>query len=58
MDRLHVIHSYSCQHVKLANDRMTRYDRLDNSVGYQEGDQLWLYRLTRSKGKSPKIQPS
>jgi hypothetical protein len=27
------------------------YDRLANSAGYQEGDQVWLYRSTQTKGK-------
>jgi hypothetical protein len=43
----------------MASDRMkTRYDKLANSAGYQEGDRVWLYRPTRTKGKSPKIQSS
>jgi hypothetical protein len=33
-----------------------RYDPLANSAGYQEGDRVWLYRPTRRKGKSPKLQ--
>jgi hypothetical protein len=36
----------------------TRYDKLANSAGYQEGDRVWLYRPTRTKGKSPKLQSS
>jgi hypothetical protein len=59
VDHLHDIHSYVRQHLKLARDRMkTRYDKLTNSTGYQEGDSVWLYRPTRTKGKSPKLQSS
>jgi hypothetical protein len=36
----------------------TRYDRLANCMGYGEGDKVWLYRPTRAKGKSPKLQSS
>jgi hypothetical protein len=44
---------------QLASDQMkARYDRLANSAGFQEGDQVWLYRLTRNRGKSPKLQSS
>jgi hypothetical protein len=45
------------QLLKLASDWMkTRYNRLANCVGYHEGDRVWLYRPTRTKGKSPKLQ--
>ncbi|KAJ4429260.1 hypothetical protein ANN_26263 [Periplaneta americana] len=41
----------------MASDRMkVLYDRLANSAGFQEGDLVWLYRPTRTKGKSPKLQ--
>jgi hypothetical protein len=33
-----------------------RYDRLANSAGFQEGDRAWLYRPTRTRGRSPKLQ--
>jgi hypothetical protein len=33
-----------------------RYDRLANSAGFQEGDRVWLYLPTRSRGRSPKLQ--
>jgi hypothetical protein len=47
------------QHLKLASDRMkTRYDRLANCAVYHEGDKLWLYRPTHTKGKSTKFQSS
>jgi hypothetical protein len=53
------IHNYACHHLKLASDRMRMcYDCLANSVGYQEGNQVWLYRPTHTKGRSPKLQPS
>jgi hypothetical protein len=43
---------------QLASDRIkARYD-LANSAGYQEGDQVRLYRPTRARGKSPKVQSS
>jgi hypothetical protein len=59
VDHLHDIHNYVRQHLKVASDRMkTRYDKLVNSAGYQEGDRVWLYRPTRTKGKSPKLQSS
>jgi hypothetical protein len=57
VDHLHDIHHYARQNLKLASDRMkTRYDKLANFAGYQEGDRVWLYRPTRTKGKSPKLQ--
>jgi hypothetical protein len=59
VDHLHDIHQYARQHLKLASDRMkTRYDKLANSAGYQEGNMVWLYRPIRTKGKSPKLQSS
>jgi hypothetical protein len=36
----------------------TWYDKLANSTGYHEGDRVWLYCPTRTKGKSPKLQSS
>ena len=35
---------------------MARYDEQANSAGIQVGDRVWLYRLTRKVGKSPKRQ--
>jgi hypothetical protein len=35
-----------------------RYNHLANSAGFQEGDKVWLYRPTRTSGKSPKLQSS
>jgi hypothetical protein len=59
VDYLHDIHNYARQHLKLASDRMkTRYDKFANSAGYHERDRVWLYRPTRTKGKSPKLQSS
>jgi len=53
---LHDTH-FARQHLKVASDRIkTRYDRLANSAGFQEGDRVWLYRPTRKRGKSPKLQ--
>jgi hypothetical protein len=51
------IHNNAHQHLKLASDWMkTRYTKLANSAGYQEGDRVWLFRPTHKKGKSPKLQ--
>jgi hypothetical protein len=59
VDHLHDIHQYARQNLKLASDRMkTRYDKLANSAGYEEGDMVWLYRPIRTKGKSPNLQSS
>jgi hypothetical protein len=57
VERLHDIHQFARQHLKVANDRMkARYDRVANSARYEEGDRVWLYRPTRKKGKIPKLQ--
>jgi hypothetical protein len=32
--------------------------RLVNYAGFEEGDKVWLYRPTRTRGKLPKLQPS
>jgi hypothetical protein len=59
VDHIHDIHNYARQVLKMASDGMiTRYDRLANCVGYHEGDEVWLYRPTLTKGKSPKLQSS
>jgi hypothetical protein len=59
VDHLRDIPDYSRRHLKLASDRMkTRYDKLANCAGYHERDWVWLYRLTRKKKKSPKLQSS
>jgi hypothetical protein len=56
---LHDIHHYARQHLKLTSDRMkTRFYKLANSAGYHEGDRVWLYCSTSTKGKSPKLQSS
>jgi hypothetical protein len=36
----------------------TRYDKLPNSAGYLEGERVWRYRPTHTKGKSHKLQSS
>jgi hypothetical protein len=33
------------------------YDLLENSTEFQKGDQIWLYLPTRTRTKSPKLQP-
>jgi hypothetical protein len=59
VDHLHDIHNYARQHLKLVSDRMeTRYNRLANCVGYHEGGEVWFYRPSRKKGKSPKLKSS
>jgi hypothetical protein len=59
VDHLHDIENYARQHLKLASDRMKiRYDKLANSAGSQEGDRVWLYRPTSTKGKLQKLQSS
>jgi hypothetical protein len=40
-DRLHDIHNYAHQYLKLTSDWMgTHYNWLANSTGYQESDQV------------------
>jgi hypothetical protein len=57
VERLHDTNHYARQHLRVASDRMkARYDRLANSTGFQEGDRVWLYRPTRTRGRSPKQQ--
>ena len=42
---------------KIASDKMkTRYDISSNSVGFQEGNQVWLFNPKRRRGRSPKLQ--
>jgi hypothetical protein len=54
--RLHDIRHYAPQHFKVASDRMkARYDRLANSTGFQEGNKVWLYRPTRTRGRPPTL---
>jgi hypothetical protein len=56
VERLHDTHQYARRNLKVASDRMkARYDRLANSAGFQEGDCVWLYRQTRTRGRSPKL---
>jgi hypothetical protein len=59
--------NYMCTHCDMLPEnqnigfgyyRCIRYDKLANSAGYHEGNQVWLYRPTQTKGKSPKLQPS
>jgi hypothetical protein len=43
VDHQHDINNYTLQHLKLARDGIkTRYDKLANSAGYQEGDSVAL----------------
>jgi hypothetical protein len=57
VDHVYDIHNYTRQHQKLAGNRMkTRYDKLANSADYQEGERVWLYRPTHTKGKSQNFQ--
>jgi sRNA-binding protein len=48
---------YARQRRKGASDQgKARYTRLANSLGFQEGDRVRLYRPTRRKAKSPKLK--
>jgi hypothetical protein len=59
VDHLGDTHNYARQHLQLAGNGMkTRYDKLAICAGYQEGDRVWLYRPTRTKGKSARLQSS
>jgi hypothetical protein len=56
-ERLHDIHHFARQQLKVTSDRMkARYNQTANSAGFQKGNRVWLYRLTRKRGKSPKLQ--
>jgi hypothetical protein len=53
VERLHDIHHNARRYLKVASDRMKAcYNRLASSAGFHEDDQVWLYRPTRSRGKS------
>lgn len=57
MERLYDIHHFAHQHEKVASNRIrNHYDQLANVAGFQEGNRVWLYRPTRKRGKSPKLQ--
>jgi hypothetical protein len=59
VERIHDTHNYARRHLRVASHRMkVRYDRLANSAGFQEDDRVWLYRPTRTRGRSPKLQPA
>lgn len=50
---------YSRQQFKVASGKIKdRYDSLAKDTGFQEEDNVWLYRPTGTRGKSPKLQPS
>ena len=43
--------------LKIASDKtITQHDIRSNSVGFQEGDQVWLFNPKRRHGRSPKLQ--
>ena len=43
--------------LKIVSDKMkTWYDVRSNIVGFQEGDQVWLFNPKRRHGRSPKLQ--
>jgi len=51
VERLHDIHHFPRQHLRIASDRMkARYDQLAKSAGYQKGDRVWLYHPTQKTG--------
>jgi hypothetical protein len=58
VEQVHDISYYACQRVKMAS-YMTkvRYDYLCDLVGFYGEHRVWLYCLTRTRGKSPKLQP-
>jgi hypothetical protein len=58
VDRLHDIHHYTYLHLMASDWMKAHYDCLANSAGLQEGDQVWLYCLTQTIGKSPNLQQS
>jgi hypothetical protein len=59
VERLDDIHQYARQRLKLASDSMkARYNRLASSKGFQKNNQVWLFRPTRTRRKSPKLQSS
>jgi hypothetical protein len=59
VERLDDIHQYARQRLKLASDSMkARYNRLAISKGFQKNNQVWLFRPTRTRRKSPKLQSS
>jgi len=48
VERLHNIHHFAHQHLKVASDQMkAHYDQLANSAGFQGSNRLWLYCPTR-----------
>jgi hypothetical protein len=54
VDRLHDIHHFTHQLLKVTSDRMKdRYDRLTNSAGFQEGDTVWLHCQTGPEESYP-----
>ena len=47
VERLHNIHHFARQNLKVASDRMKeRYEQVANSASFQVGDRVWLYRPT------------
>jgi len=57
VERLHNIHHFARQNLKVASDRMKeRYEQVANSASFQVGDRVWLCRPTRRRGKSPNLQ--
>lgn len=50
IEQLHDFHHYACEHIKLASNKThAHYNHL---AEFQEGDQVWLYSLTKSTEKS------
>jgi hypothetical protein len=51
LEELHETHQYACQCMKVTSNRMNApYNHLHNSLGFQEGDKVWLYHLTQIRG--------
>jgi hypothetical protein len=46
-----------CEGITNTNIRMKAcYDHLTNSAGFHEGDKVWLYHPTQTRGKLLKLQ--
>jgi hypothetical protein len=59
VDQLPDIYDDARKHMKVASARMkARCDRLANFAGFQEGDRVWLYRPTRTRGRSSTLETS
>jgi hypothetical protein len=54
---LYHVYYYARPHLKVASSSMKAHNNcLANSVGFHEGDRIWLYCLTQTRGKLAKLQ--